>query len=104
MLAVAGGAEKRIPKYPDVPTLMESYGFGMPSFPTVGGPKEFLPLSSTFFTRLFEESPGGPGIHQNGRKVCHPACYRNPEEATKYVQDFFAELGPVVKQLGLRKE
>ena len=104
MLAVAGGAEKRIPKYPEVPTLMESYGFGMPSFPTVGGPKGIPPSVVDILHQAFKKAQEDPEFIKTAEKFATPLVYRNPEEATKYVQDFFAELGPVVKQLGLRKE
>ena len=104
ILAVAGGAEKRIPKYPDVPTLMETYGFGMPSFPAVGGPKGLpAPIIETVHL-AFKKAMEDPEFIKTTDKFATPQVYRNPPEITKYVQDFFAELGPVVKQLGLRKE
>jgi tripartite-type tricarboxylate transporter receptor subunit TctC len=104
ILAVAGGAENRIPKYPDVPTLMETYGFGMPSFPAIGGPKGLpAPIVETVHL-AFKKAMEDPEFIKTIDKFATPQVYRNPEETTKYVQDFFSELGPVVKQLGLRKE
>ena len=104
ILAVAGGAEKRIPKYPDVPTLMETYGFGMPSFPAIGGPKGLpAPIVETVHL-AFKKAMEDPEFIKTLDKFATPLVYRNPEEITKYVQDFFTELSPVVKQLGLRKE
>jgi tripartite-type tricarboxylate transporter receptor subunit TctC len=104
ILAVAGGAEKRIPQYPDVPTLMETYGFGMPSFPAVGGPKGIPAPIVEILHQAFKKAMADPEFVKTNEKFATPLVYRNPEETTKYVQDFFAELGPVVKQLGLRKE
>jgi len=104
ILAVAGGAEKRIPQYPNVPALMESYGIGMPSFPAVGGPKGIPPHIVDIFHQAFKKAQEDPEFIKTAEKFVTPLVYRGPEEITKYVHDFFAELGPVVKQLGLRKE
>ncbi len=104
LLAVAGAAEKRMPKYPDVPTLLETYGFGMPSFPSIGGPKGIPPHIIDILHQVFRKAQEDPEFIKTAEKFATPLVYRNPEEMTKYVHDFFAELGPVVKQLGLRKE
>jgi tripartite-type tricarboxylate transporter receptor subunit TctC len=104
ILSVAGGAEKRIPQYPDVPTLMETYGIGMPGFPAVGGPKGIPSPIVDILHQAFKKAQEDPEFIKTAEKFATPLVYRNPEEITKYVHDFFAELGPVVKQLGLRKE
>jgi len=104
ILAVAGGAEKRISQYPNVPTLVETYGIGMPGFAAVGGPKGIPPSIVEILHQAFKKAQADPEFIKTTEKFATPLVYRSPEEITKYVHDFFAELGPVVKQLGLRKE
>jgi tripartite-type tricarboxylate transporter receptor subunit TctC len=76
----------------------------MPGFSTIGGPKGLPPHVVDTLHRAFKKSMEDPDFIKTAEKFATPLVYRNPEEMTKYVHDFFAELGPVVKQLGLRKE
>lgn len=104
LLAVMGGAEKRMAQFPDIPTLMELYGINMPGFTVIAGPKGLPPHVVDTLHKVFKETLEDPAVIELSKKYGYPIIYRGPEDITKEIHAFFDTLTPVIKTLKLRKE
>jgi tripartite-type tricarboxylate transporter receptor subunit TctC len=105
LLAVCGGGEKRMVKYPDVPTLRElGYDITAPTFYAIGGPKGLTDHAVDILHKAFKKSMDDPDLIKMAAKFYMPLVYRSPQDFNTYLLDMDENVGDLVRRLGLRKE
>ncbi len=103
LLAVYG--EKRMMDFPAVPTLLElGYDITAPSLICVVGPKGLSPQVVETLHKAFKEAMGDPDFIKMGRELDQPVIYRNPKDLANHLVQMNAEVGALIRSLGLRKE
>ncbi len=96
---------KRLPKYPDVPTLID-LGINISGSGIVGviGPKGISRLIVNKLAGAFKEGLENPEVKKATDSLDMPVKYLGPEELTQEIQKSSDEWGKLIRQLGLRKE
>lgn len=104
LLAVAGGGDRRIPKYKDVPTVLELYGIPCLSFQCMGGLKGLPDHTVDILHRAFKKALEDPDYIQMCEKFSTPIVYRGPEEITRYIMETHAIISKVLNEMGLKRK
>lgn len=105
LLAVCGGGEKRMPSYPDIPTLTElGYEITAPTFYGIGGPKGIPNHVVETLHKAFKKSMEDPDFIKLAAQFYYPIVYRGPEDFTKYSAEMSENVSELIRKLGLRKE
>lgn len=102
---LAAYGEKRLPSFPNVPTLKE---MGIPvvaaSFMAIIGQKGLPAEVVEVLHQAFKKAMDDQEFIKGCTIVDHVAIYRNPQETTRHIQRLSAEIGTLVQDLKLRKE
>ena len=102
-LLVAFG-NKRMKKWPDVPTLKElGYGIVTLSPQGIAGPKGMDPKVVKILHEAFKKGMEEPAFQKNLDKFDLEWLYMSPEEYWKYAQEAYEEERVLVEKLGLKK-
>lgn len=101
LLAVSGSDEGRMPEFPNVPSLMELYGIGLPGFSSVAAPKGVPPERIDILHKALKQAMNNPEFIATAKKFAVPIVYRGPEELTKYVKEFMEMTSDNLNRLGL---
>jgi tripartite-type tricarboxylate transporter receptor subunit TctC len=105
LLAVCGGGEKRMPRYPNIPTITElGYEITAPTFYSIGGPKGLPNQVVDTLHKAFKKAMEDPDFIKLVEKFDYRIVYRGPEEFTRYLAEINENVGGLVRKLGLRKE
>ena len=103
LLAVYG--EKRMMDFPTVPTLLElGYDITAPSLICVVGPKGLSPHVVEALHKAFKEAMEDPDFIKMSRELDQPVIYRDPKDLANHLVQMNAEVGTLIRSLGLRKE
>jgi tripartite-type tricarboxylate transporter receptor subunit TctC len=105
LLATYG--KKRMPKYPNVPTLIElGYNFTEPGFNAMVAPKGISPEKLNILAKAFKKVCDDPESEFNKvmNKFGLPVDYKSPEEFAKYLKEFDKECQVVIRKAGLWKK
>jgi tripartite-type tricarboxylate transporter receptor subunit TctC len=103
LLAVYG--EKRMPDFPNVPTLLElGYGITAPSLICIVGPKGLSPQIVETLHAAFKKAMEDPDFIKMGDQMDQPVLYRGPQELGKHLVEMNEQVGSLIRSLGLRKE
>jgi tripartite-type tricarboxylate transporter receptor subunit TctC len=97
--------EKRMPVYPNVPTLKE-LGYDMtaePALMSLVGPKGMSAEVVETIHQAFKKAMEDPDFIRVSNQVDQPPFYRSPQDLAKYLVDTHDQLAPLVRTLGLRK-
>jgi tripartite-type tricarboxylate transporter receptor subunit TctC len=98
---------KRMPRYPDVPTLVDlGYNIARTGFGGIVGPKGIPPERVEILAKAFKRSVDDPGseFHRVMEKFDLPVEYRGPEEFSKFLKEFDEEVEMFIDKLGLAKK
>ena len=102
LLAVFG--EKRIPHYPDVPTLKElGYNISGSLIASLVGPKGIPADRLTILDKAFKEAMNDGEFNQVKEKFFMAAEYRGPEEFARYLEQMDKEIETIMRRAGLTK-
>lgn len=100
-LAVAG--PKRLPAYPDVPTVVESGGpkdFDVVGWTAIAAPKGLNPAIVQKIRRDIEKALSEPDIAQRYATFGYEAFPATPEQFSAYVKNESQRFGEVIKKIG----
>ncbi|HEX7400808.1 MAG TPA: tripartite tricarboxylate transporter substrate binding protein [candidate division Zixibacteria bacterium] len=97
--------QKRIAFFPDVPTLREM-GYDITALSVLGivGPKGLSPQLVETLHSAFKKAMDDPDFIKVMEQMDMLTHYLGPEEYGKYLVKLNGEVGPLIQQLGLRKE
>lgn len=97
--------EKRVPKWPDVPTLKE-LGYGIVAYSPFGiaGPKGMDPKIVKILHDAFKKAMDEPSFKKILDDFYMIPLYKNSEDYTKYAQELFKEEKENAEILGLKKQ
>lgn len=102
---LAGYGEKRIPSFPDIPTLKElGIPVVAPSFMVLLAPKGFPAESLEILHQTFKKAMDDPDFIKGCNLVDHMPIYRNPQETSKFLSQLFEDVGGLIRELKSRKE
>lgn len=96
--------EKRLPDFPDVPTLGE-LGFVrvVPNFMILLGPKGMPPEVVETLHQAFRKAMEDPEFKKGCAAVDHAIVYRSPQDAVKMLREYDEKVGAIIRELKLRK-
>ncbi|MBS7697224.1 MULTISPECIES: tripartite tricarboxylate transporter substrate binding protein [unclassified Chelatococcus] len=104
MRVIAAVAEKRLPGFPDVPTLQEA-GFNIPNLPQIRGivappgmPKEAVAYYSDLIRKATETQEWKDYVVENGFE---PA-FTTPEETSKFITEYTEQLRGILEKAGIK--
>ena len=92
--------EKRLPSFPDVPTLKE-LGFDIvaPSFMVILAPKGLAAEKVEKLHQAFKKAMEDPDFLKACTMVDHMPLYRNPQDTTKQMHSFNKLVGEIIGQM-----
>ncbi|CAH1650147.1 Putative tricarboxylic transport TctC [Hyphomicrobiales bacterium] len=104
MRVIAAVADKRLPSFPDVPTLQEA-GFNIPNLPQIRGivappgtPKEVVAYYSDLIRKATETQEWKDYVVENGFE----AAFTTPEETLKFITEYTAQLKGILEKAGIK--
>ncbi len=101
---LAMATEKRIPKYPEVPTLRDR---GIDAIGTsvygLVGPKDLPPAVVQSIYDAFNEATNDPGLQQLLDRYIQVPWRRNPAEFRAFAEEYFVSVKPLLIKAGLAK-
>ena len=101
---LAAFGEKRMPDFPDVPTLLDlGYDIVAPSLICIVGPKGISPQIVQTLHGAFKKAMEDPDFINVNKVGDMPIIYRGPEDLAKHLLQMNEEVGGVIKSLGLRE-
>lgn len=102
---LASWGEKRMKRFPDVPTLQElGYGIVSTSSFGIGGPKGMDPKVVKILHDAFKKGMEDPAFIKVLDKLDMPSLYLNTEDYSKYNQKIEEEEKAMIYKLGLQKK
>lgn len=97
--------EKRMPSFPDVPTLRDlGYDFYNWSLFTISAPKGTPPAIVKKLDESFRKGMDDPEFIKTMKTLEVPISYRNSEEMKKYLQDNYAKIGKMIAEFKIPME
>lgn len=94
--------EKRLPKFPDVPTLKElGYDMVAPTVQAVLGPKNLPRPIVDKLHDAFKKAMADPEFIK-GMEAVQPVFYRGPDELAQFLKQTSDEWGPVIREASSR--
>ncbi|MFK8250893.1 Bug family tripartite tricarboxylate transporter substrate binding protein [Ancylobacter terrae] len=101
---IAAVSEKRLPGFPDVPTLTES-GFDVPNLPQIRGlvappgmPAEALAYYSDMVRKATETDDWKDYVAKNG----YEAAFTSPEDTAKFIAAYTEQLSGILQKAGIQ--
>ena len=103
LLSVYG--EKRMPDFPDVPTLLD-LGYKITAVGLAGiiGPKGLSPQVVETLHGAFKKAMENPDFIKVARQTDVPIVYRGSQDFRKHLEKMNEEVEALIQNLGLRKE
>lgn len=101
---LAFATEKRIPRYPDVPTMIE-LGVNVVGQSPYGllGPKGLPPAIVDTLYRAFKQASAEPKVTEYLAKFIQVPWDKNPAEFRAFAEKYYAEVKPLLVKAGLAK-
>jgi len=96
---------KRMPNYPDVPTLMDlGYKIARAGFNGIVGPKGMSSDRVEILAKAFKEGMEDPEFHQVMNQFDMIAEFKSPKEFRDYLKELDKETETLIQRAGLMKK
>lgn len=98
-------SEKRVSRYPDVPTLKElNYDVVYESFRAIAVPKGVPADVKKILTAAFNKAYNNPEYQEAANKAKHDIFYRNGDDFLKFAATLYPKVEAVLHDLGMIKK